>query len=206
MERDDLGGPTRSQRVVAVSGLVAIVLVAPVTVGIFGAAALRWVLTVGAAAAILIGVGVAVRYVISRKFPVLAFELSDVSEPAARLEDAQARLAAGDYAAFAVYADGGEAKSEASGQIWLYAAKGGGIERTAIELAYDSLTAPRRHPALAALVDDGWQITGWERSQWVLLGRDGGVDAAETIVVVARAAAALAGIGEGNGWSFRAIA
>ena len=178
----------------------------PVVVGIFGAVALAWVLVLGSLAALILGVGLIVRRSNARRFPVTSFDLSDVSAPAMEIESARARLARGDYAAFAINAVRDEDEPEASGQIWIYAAKTGGIEKTTIELSYQSSIEPGEHPALTGFVSGGWEITGTEPEHWVLLTRHGAVDASEAIRVVVVALGTLFELEASTKWTFRAFA
>lgn len=178
----------------------------PVVVGIFGAQALAWVLVLGGLLALALAVGIVVQRIIARRFPVTSFDLDDVSEPAAQIESAKARLARGDYAAFTVNAVRNEDEPEASGQIWFYAAKTGGIEKTSIELSYEWPTEPGEQPALMGLMSGGWEITGREPDHWVLLSRQCDIDSSEAIRLVVAALGTLFQLEASTKWTFRAFA
>jgi hypothetical protein len=206
MDPEHLPAATRLQRWTALGGLLAVVLVGPAVVGVFGTSALPWVLVVGGLLVTILGVGVAVRAVIARRFPASHFDLDGVSGPASRIEGAKARLARGDYAAFTVSAVLDPAESEASGQIWVYAARSGGIDKTCIELSYESSTKPAEHPALTRLLAEGWEVTRWEPDQWVLLTRLGDVSATEAVRLVAGTLGMLFDIPPSSQWIFRPFA
>ena len=182
------------------------VFVVPVVFLVFGVAALSWVLVVGGLLVSALAVGVVVRTRIARRFPVTHFNLADVSEPASQIESAKVRLARGDYAAFMVNAVRDPAEPEASGQIWVYAARSGGIHKTSLELSYEWSTEPAEHLALRQLLSSGWEVTRWEPHQWVLLSRPGDVSATEAIQFVGDALAILFDISPFSQWTFRAFA
>jgi hypothetical protein len=206
MDPEDATAPTRLQRWTALGGLLALVFVVPVVFAVFGTAALSWVLIVGGLLVSALAVGVVVRAQIARRFPVTHFNLADVSEPASQIESAKARLARGDYAAFTVNAVRDPAEPEASGQIWVYAAKSGGIHKTSIELSYEWSTEPAENSALRLLLSDDWEVTRWEPDHWVLLTRPGDVSATEAIQFVAGALAMLFDVPPSSQWTFRAFA
>ena len=206
MDPYDIPAPTRLQRSTALGGLLAVVLVVPAAFAVFGTSALPWVLVVGGLLVSILAVGVVVRAVIARRFPATHFDLDDVSGPAGRIEDAKARLARGDYAAFTVSAVRDPAEPEASGQIWVYAAKSGGIHKTSIELSYESSTKPAEHPALTRLLGEGWEVIRWEPDHWVLLTRLGDASATEAVRFVAGALEMLFDVPPSSQWTFRPFA
>lgn len=181
-------------------------LIVPVAFAVIGISALPWVLGVGGVLVSILAVGVVVRAVIARRFPPTHFDLDDVSEPAGRIDDAKARLARGDYAAFTVGAVRDPTEPEASGQIWVYAAKSGGIHKTSIELPYESSTTPAEHPALTGLLSEGWEVNRWEPDHWVLLTRPGDASAAEAVRLIAGALEMLFDIPPSSQWTFRPFA
>jgi hypothetical protein len=206
MNPEDATAPTRLQRWWALGGLLALVFAVPVVFLVFGTAALSWVLVVGGLLVSTLAVGVVVRTRIARRFPVTDFNLADVSQPAGQIERAKERLARGDYAAFTVNAVRDPADPEASGQIWVYAAKSGGIQKTSLELSYEWSTEPAENSALRQLLSDGWEVIGWEPHQWVLLSRPGDVSATEAIQSVANALAMMFDVPPSSQWTFRAFA
>lgn len=205
MDRKEAAEPPRWQRWTAFGGLLAVVLVVPAVFAVFGVAALPWVLVVGGIVASFLAVGIFGRAVIARRFPVTYFDLNDLSDPAGRIEDAKARLAEGDYAAFTVSAVRHPTEPEASGRIWVFAAKSDGIHKTSIELDYEPSTNPVEHQALTRLLGD-WEIAGWEPAHWVLLTRPGDVPAVDAVWFVAEALTMLFDVPPSSRWTFRAFA
>lgn len=187
-------------------GPLALVVVVPVVSAVSGTAALLWMLVAGGSLVAALVIGVVARARIARRFPVTHFNLADVSEPAGQIESAKARLARGDYAAFTVNAVRDSAEPEASGQIWVYASKSGGIDKTSIELGYEGSTEPAEHSALKQLFSDGWEVTRWEPDHWVLLTRPGDLHATEAIQFAADALATMFDIPRSSQWTFRAFA
>ena len=181
-------------------------IVVPFVVGITGAQALALVLVLGGLLALTLGVGLVVRGIVARRFPITSFDVDDLSKPAIQIESAKERLADGDYAAFSINAVRNEDEPEASGQIWFYAAKTGGIDKTSIELSYEWPTEPSEQPALIGWVESGWKITGWEPDHWVLLSKQSDVNASEAIRLVMGALESLFRLEASAKWTFRAFA
>jgi uncharacterized membrane protein YraQ (UPF0718 family) len=172
----------------------------------FGTSALVWAIPGMAALGLALVAGVVVRTVNARRFPVTVFNPRDVAGPAAQIEAAKSRLAAGDYAAFAVIAVRSNEEPEASAQIWVFAAKTGGIQRTSIELSYEAETEPAQHPALRSLLGDGWEIDGWKPGDWLLLVRYADVEASEAIRLLTSTLVELFALDTSTSWTFRAFA
>jgi hypothetical protein len=206
MDSEEPAAPTRRERWTALGGLLSLVVAIPIALGFFGSAALPWVFVGGGLALTFLTAGVVARLMVARRFPISEFNLDEVSGPAEQIEDAKARLAPGDYAAFAIIADRAPEEPEAIGQIWVHAAKSGGIEMTNIELSYDWSIEPAEQPALAPLLSDDWSISQWEPDEWVLLTHPGDTSAAEVVLQVANALALLFDVQLPTQWKFRAIA
>lgn len=201
IEKNGRRSPTIGQVVaVVVGGGIAIAAGAFTSVG-------RVVLAFAAVVLVLIlGVGLAVRRQIARKFPPVIFQRNDVTSAREMIESAGSRLASGDSAAFAIHPRVDDS-GQAGGQIWLFAAADGVLGRVAIELALpDSVDDVNRHPAIAALLSSGWEVLSDKPQEWVVLARS---DLAETpglLLVVVDAVAALFEIPVESAWSCRAIA
>ena len=203
----DSGGgttPTALQRVTALAGLVATPIVVLVAVGALWVRGWAWVVFLVGLLALV--AGYVARRSFARRFPITAFDLNDVSGPATEIESAKVRLAGGDYAAFTVNAVRNEDEPEANGQIWFFAAEAGGIEKTSIELSYNSATDPREHPAFTGMFADYCEVSSWEPDHWVLLTRLDDVAASEAILLVADMLRVLHHLEGSLRWTFRAFA
>ncbi len=182
---------------VAVFGGIAIVAGAFTPVG-------RMVLLFfGLVLALVVGIGFAVRRWIDKKHPPVAFRRDETSEVEEMIESAATRLAAGDAAAFAIYPDV-DPYGEAEGQIWLFAAADGVLERVAVELSLPE-SASDLPADLEPLLADGWKIEA-QSSHSVMLARSGALDARDLVLVVVDTLSALFDIPGGSDWSCRAWA
>jgi hypothetical protein len=102
----------------------------------------------------------------------IEFQRSDTSRIDQKLESVAAKLAAEDVAAFAFYPAGPSADRDADGQVWLFGAGEGALQRVSIELSLpDWVTAPGDHPAVAWFIERGWESEESEPGQWVLLSQ-----------------------------------
>lgn len=153
-----------------------------------------------------LAVGILVRRRISQKYPPVLFDPADVSGVEAKLEAVRVRLAGGDSAAFGIHPTIDES-GDAEGQIWLFASTDGVLGRVALELSLpDHLDEFSRHPAVLALLSDGWEVQSAAPGEWVAVDRSDLADATGVVVPVIVALTALFDIPTESGWSLRAIA
>ena len=201
MKRDGGGSPSiGSIAAVVTFGGLAVALGVFTTVG-------RVVVGIGAVFLVLVtGIGFAVNRRIARKFPPVTFHREAPAGATEMIESAGSRLAAGDSAAFVIrpiVANSGEAE----GQIWLFAAEDGVVERVAIELALpDSHGDPSPPPALVHLLHEGWELQSSQPQEWVILTRSQRIDTAAMLIVVVESLATLFDVPAGSEWSCQAFA
>ncbi len=166
----------------------------------------RVVLAIGAVVLVLVtGVGFAAQRHIKRKFPPVPFDRRDVSRVKQMIDSAGSRLAAGDAAAFAIHTSGDDS-GDAEGQIWLFAAEDGVLERVAIELALpDSVDASHLPADLESLLREGWEVQA-SQPEWVVFTRSDEIDTGELVAVVMDSLTRLFDVPPGARWSCRASA
>ncbi len=202
----DVPTPTRLQKWTAAGGMVSLFLLVPVVVSVFGRSAIRWLLAGGGLLVILWMAVVIVRRHRAKRFPIIVFGIGDVSAPAEQVEDAKARLAGGDYAAFVVAAVRDQSDEEAQGQIWVHADRTGDIKKTDLVVYFAWAGQPAAEPILARLFEDGWELTRWEPDHWAMFTYPAGIQSAEAISVLVGVMSALFDLPVSTQWSFRAFA
>lgn len=200
-KRDGDGSP-------AIGSMVAVATLGglAVAVGAFTSAG-RVIVGIGAGFLVLVtGIGFAVKRRIARKFPPVTFHRDQLSAAAKMIDAAASRLAAGDSAAFAIHPTVDDS-GDAEGQIWLFAAEDGVVERVVIELAlpdsHDSSSPP---PELLPLLNDGWELQSAQPREWVILTRSRGIDADALVLLIVDSLATLFDLSAGSQWSCRAFA
>jgi len=195
-----IGGDSPSKgRIVAVAVLGGLAVTAGVVTPVG-----RIALAVGAVSlALVIGIGFAVKSRIARKYPPVIFDRQEPFKATAMIESARSRLAAGDSAAFVIH-PGIDDSGDAVGQIWLFAAQEGVLDRVAIELALpDSSSLPS---GLDSLLRGGWEIQESQLQEWVILTRSDGIEIEELVVGVVDGLTALFDVPRGSNWSCQALA